>query len=162
MRTFIEQYATYNAWANVKLVAWLSKMDTATLYRETPSSFPTIDGTLQHLLGAQKFWLLFITEQDFSKFSWAPRPNAVLQILEELNLVSTEMKTTFSAFSDDQLHETLFLNMPWAKNNLQRFEYIVHVINHSTYHRGQIVTMARALGFEEGVPNTDYNMFRTR
>ncbi len=161
MKTFVKQYSTYNAWANAKLVAWLSKMDTELLYRPTPSSFPTIDGTLQHMLRAQKFWCLFITEQDTAKFSWASRPNEVEQILKELNAVSSEMKTSFSAFNNDQLHEPLYLNMPWSKNNLRRFEYIVHVINHSTYHRGQIVTMARALGFDEGVPNTDYNMFHT-
>ena len=37
--------------------------------------------------------------------------------------------------------------------------YIVHIINHGSFHRGQIVTMARTLGVSEGIVNTDYNIF---
>jgi len=35
----------------------------------------------------------------------------------------------------------------------------MHVINHGTYHRGQIITMARSLGVTHGIPKTDYNLY---
>jgi uncharacterized damage-inducible protein DinB len=34
----------------------------------------------------------------------------------------------------------------------------MHCMNHSTYHRGQIVTMGRNLGFTDA-PMTDYNFY---
>jgi uncharacterized damage-inducible protein DinB len=34
------------------------------------------------------------------------------------------------------------------------FQVIMHVLNHSTYHRGQIVNMLRQLGIEK-IPQTD-------
>jgi len=34
-----------------------------------------------------------------------------------------------------------------------------HCMNHSTYHRGQLITLARQLGMKEGVPSTDLLYF---
>ena len=89
------------------------------------------------------------------------REKEVDAILSELNVISTLMKEKFSSFSEEDLIKTLHFDMPWAKNNLSRYEYIVHIINHGTFHRGQIVTMARTIGITEGIVNTDYNMFNT-
>ncbi|HLO83040.1 MAG TPA: DinB family protein, partial [Chitinophagaceae bacterium] len=36
------------------------------------------------------------------------------------------------------------------------YEILLHVFNHGTYHRGQLVTMIRALGHEEALPQTDF------
>jgi uncharacterized damage-inducible protein DinB len=40
----------------------------------------------------------------------------------------------------------------------RRFEVLLHVYNHSTYHRGQCITMARAVGLDL-VPATDLIRF---
>lgn len=155
----ISNYAAYNEWANQRIVDWLKPLDKNLLHHKTPSSFNSLDYTLQHILRAQNFWLLFISEKDFSNFSWAVRENEVETILSELLVSSYQMKITFSNFSEAELNHVLHLKSKWAKNDLPRYEYINHVINHTTYHRGQIITMARCLGITENVPNTDYNMF---
>ena len=157
----IGNYASFNEWANHKIVDWLSGLDREYLYKETSSSYTTIDYTLQHILRTQRFWILFISEESTTGFNWSVREKDVDNILSELKLVSAEMKDKFSAFPEEELLKILHFNMPWAKNDLQRYEYILHIINHGTFHRGQIVTMARALGIDEGIVNTDYNMFRT-
>ncbi len=38
------------------------------------------------------------------------------------------------------------------------YETVMHVINHSTYHRGQLVTMMRTLGVKT-IPQTDFSVF---
>jgi len=80
----------------------------------------------------------------------------------ELRIFSTEMKNKFELFTEIQLQEIVALEMPWANNKLSRYEYIMHVINHSTYHRRQIVTMARSLEVIDGIANTDYNIFNSK
>ena len=72
------------------------------------------------------------------------------------------MENLFLTYTNDKLTEEIELNMPWAKNKLSRYEYIMHVINHSTYHRGQVVTIARVLGIKENIPATDYNFFKSK
>jgi len=79
--------------------------------------------------------------------------------MEDLLTSSAAMKQTYSAFSEQELLEVLNLEVPWAKNSRSRYDYIVHIINHGSFHRGQIVTMARSIGVTEGIVNTDYNIF---
>ena len=38
------------------------------------------------------------------------------------------------------------------------YEVMLHVFNHSTYHRGQLVTMLRQLGVEK-IPQTDFIVY---
>lgn len=155
----ITNYSAYNEWATNEIVNWLAKLDTDLLSRKTPSSYPSLDFTVQHILRAQTFWLAFICGEDTSKLNWSVRAGEAKQILAELQDNSTEMKLRFAAFSEADLLQHLNLNMPWAKNKLARYEYIMHVVNHSSYHRGQLVSMARNLGIESGIPVTDYNIF---
>jgi len=48
-----------------------------------------------------------------------------------------------------------------TKNELFKltlYETVMHVMNHSTYHRGQLVTMMRTLGIKT-IPQTDFMVF---
>jgi uncharacterized damage-inducible protein DinB len=159
LKKLIDNYATFNYWANVRIVNWLSAVPVEKMYAPVTSSFASIDYTLQHMLRTQRFWLAFINERDTSGVNWSIRENEADKIMKELVEVSAEMKDTFSAFTQEQLEELLRLDMPWAKNQLSRYEYIVHIVNHGSFHRGQIITIARSIGLIEGVVNTDYNMF---
>lgn len=39
-----------------------------------------------------------------------------------------------------------------------RFEFILQIVNHSTYHRGQIITIGRNVGLIDA-PMTDFNVY---
>jgi len=155
----ISNYAAYNAWANERIVTWMRMLDQELLYQNTPSSYSSIDYTMQHILRTQRYWLLFISEEDTSIVNWSVREGEVENIMSELITVSEEMKRRFSLFTEEDLLKVLHLRSAWAENDLPRYEYIQHIINHSTFHRGQIITMARCIGITEGVVNTDYNFF---
>jgi uncharacterized damage-inducible protein DinB len=159
LQKLITNYASFNEWANTKIITWLKTYDSHILYQETASSFNTIDYTLQHLLNAEKYWLCFITNANTDNLSWNFRENIGHQIMAELQATSAAIKNTCSNFSAEDLEETLHLVRPWGSNQLNRYEYIMHLINHATFHRGQIITMARSLGCAENVPSTDYNFF---
>lgn len=161
LKKLAANYAAFNNWANQTVIDWLGSLDEALLYRQTPSSFSSLDYTLQHILRTQVFWHLFITGQDYSHLKWAVREQEVGRILHELSEISALMEQDFGAFEEPDLLTELTLNTPWAKNRLARYEYIIHVVNHSSFHRGQLVTMARQLGISDGIPNTDYNIFNT-
>jgi uncharacterized damage-inducible protein DinB len=143
------------------MVTWLQSIDEELLYAPLLSSFTSIDYTLQHIFRTQRFWYTFITQQDITQLNWTVREKEVQLVMQELVLLSDEMKNRFANYSENELLQILHLNTPWATNDLSRYEYMVHVVDHSTFHRGQIVTMARSLGITTGVPNTDYNIFNT-
>jgi uncharacterized damage-inducible protein DinB len=159
MSPLISAYTAYNAWANDRIIQWLRTLDQDLLYREVPSSYRSIDYTLQHVNRSQKYWWLFINGQDTTAFDWSVYEGEVGRIMDEILDYSEKMKTGFSAFSESELAEVLHLRAKWISNQRPRYEYILHIINHGTYHRGQVVTMARVLGVTEGIPNTDFNFF---
>lgn len=151
----------YNEWANKRFSDWLTQLDIDLLTREVKSSYKSIDLTIQHMLRAQKFWHLFIMESDYAHFDWSVKTGHTLAILQELQTHSELMRNDFSQLTEDELSKELYLDMSWARNQQPRLDYILHVVNHSTYHRGQVVTIARQLGVQTEIPNTDYNIYKS-
>lgn len=159
LQKLIHNYASYNSWANSKYYDWLRGIDETLLYKKVPSSFNSIDKTIQHILKAQLFWTDFIALRHISNFDWLFNQNQAQNNLLQLKNQSVDMKNEFLTYSEEELMEFITLNESWAKNKLSRYEYIMHVINHSTFHRGQMLTIARGLGIQDSLPSTDYNFF---
>lgn len=162
LQQLVHRYVTFNTWANHSMVAWLRQIDPILMTKHTPSSYPTLDSTVQHILRAEKFWNLFIMEQDFSHLDWkVQQGHDIYQMLDALAAQSRLLENNVKHLSEEDLLKPLHLNMPWAKNTQSRYEYILHIVNHGTFHRGQLVTMARCLGITEHIPATDYNIFNS-
>jgi uncharacterized damage-inducible protein DinB len=159
LHQLINSNLAYNFWANEQFAGWLSTLDESILYAKADSSYGSIDLTVQHILCVERFWSTFIHEEDIVNFDWSVFENQAAQNLTDLKEQSLRMKQSIGNFDESQLNKILPLDTPWSKNNQARFHYIFHMLNHSTYHRGQIVTMARQLGVTEGIPGTDYNFF---
>lgn len=161
IKSLVQNYSSFNTWANKRIVEWLKSLPSDILTAEVKSSYTSIDFTLQHILRTQRFWLYFINEKDTSGLNWNVRHGETEAVLKELIEVSEAMEDTFGKLSDEELSQIMHLDTPWAKNDLPRYEYIIHIVNHGSFHRGQIITIARTLGITEGVVNTDYNIFNT-
>lgn len=68
------------------------------------------------------------------------------------------MTELIKSFSEEELSKEVKIESPWFQCNLPRYEYLIQVINHGTYHRGQIVTIERNIGITDAT-NTDYNFY---
>ncbi|ASZ10370.1 DinB family protein [Chitinophaga pendula] len=159
LATLVKDYAAYNAWANKTLINWLRTKPEELMDASVASSFHSINKTLQHYLEAQQYWLAIIKDEapELSTYQrTAPIPTAAL-----FDLV-VEQSAAFSDFvatlNDEDLQESVLIVTEYFQSNRDKFEYIQHVMNHSTYHRGQIVTMGRHIGLTDA-PMTDYNFF---
>lgn len=160
LKKLITRYSEYNENANKKIINWLSQ-DESILHVKTTSSYITLSHTVQHITQAQNFWFLFVTGYTVDDFDWSFVDLNFHSLRANLLNSSAQLEQICKTFNDAELLELQVLDMPWAKNSLSRYEYLLHAINHSSYHRGQIITMGRSLGLETDVPNTDYNMFRS-
>ena len=145
----------YNLWANKRLTSWLATIDQDILYTPTGSSFGTIDRTIQHILSAQIYWYAIISKGQINEFNQPERENAVEQVMADLIHSSQLLVDNFSIFSEEQLIEIIRA----SDSTQSRYEYILHLINHGSYHRGQIVTMGRALRIKGEIPVTDYDAY---
>ncbi len=155
LKKVVTRLLDFNLWANERLTTWLLTLDHTLLYRPTKSSFGTIDRTLQHIVSGQVFWNLILAGQQVGEFNLPERANAIEEVAADVSKSSRQLISTCSQFNEQQL--TGPIHAPDSKQS--RYEYILHVVNHGTYHRGQIVTLCRALEINGEIPVTDYDGF---
>lgn len=150
----LESYATYNRWANEQLFNWIKTAKNNQLNQEIESSFNSLKATIEHIFNAEYGWLTTLNEE-----SWQSAPNyenmdhfltAFIQ-----NSIAFENKVIFIA-SQDGFEENRYLGKDNKATSLS--DIILHVFNHSTFHRGQLITIGRQVGLKNP-PRTDYIYF---
>lgn len=70
----------------------------------------------------------------------------------------------WQSFVQEASDDMLAASLPYKNIRGEHFvqpvsDIVMHLSNHGTYHRGQVVTLLRQLGVEK-IPQTDYILFR--
>jgi uncharacterized damage-inducible protein DinB len=152
--TNLLQYVDYNVWANKAIADFIDAQDNSILDKEIVSSFNTIRKTIFHLADAQHIWLSRL--KGSSPTDWPSKtmkPEDAIPVLR----ATSEAYSQFCSGRDDS-----FWNSVCTFKALDGIEYketigniTMHVMNHGTFHRGQIITMLRQAGLEGKMPRTD-------
>ena len=156
MKPMMQLYAGYNYWANQRITNAILEMDAHRHQEWVTSSFPNLYATLLHLWDAESIWWqrlklherLLIPSENFN-----PNTNEVIHGLMEQSMLWKNWadQSTEAAF----LHQFTYQSTKKELQKQQAWQVLMHVCNHSTYHRGQLVTMMRELGVEK-IPATDF------
>ncbi|MBS1515827.1 MAG: DinB family protein [Bacteroidetes bacterium] len=147
MKTILINYTNYNYWANKKICDLLITLDNSILEKELLSSFRTIKDTLYHIWDAENIWCKRINGESLA--TW---PSAEFKgtFNEAANLFSEQSKTLIeiaNKSSDVSFSEDItYKNQAGKEFTNKLHEILMHCLNHSTFHRGQIVTMLRTAG----------------
>lgn len=152
----MKNFADYNHWANCTLVNWLRTKPAELLENELKSSFSTIKLTLIHILETQRYWYSILNPA--SEYSGQDFDGDLQATFDTLIAQSEELAAYVESLSTAEIQRDTLVVSQWFECNFPNFEYIMHVVNHTTYHRGQIITMGRNLGFTDA-PMTDYNFY---
>lgn len=157
LKQMMTNYAEYNLWVNQQFSNWLSTKSDALLHQEVVSSFSSIIKTLNHVWATEEYWYSVIAETaEFDKREVAELVTS--EVLEGLVHRSKCLAQFIASLSEEELAKTIKIDNPWFQCELPRYEYLLQVVNHGTYHRGQIVTMGRNIGITDA-SNTDYNFY---
>ena len=160
MITLIKQYAEYNRWANQKMSDWLCSKDQALMDIEIKSSFPTINKTLSHIWVAEHVWMCRIENLKWDNLATRHEGQSMEQIIEDLLWASQWYIDKLKGVSETDLIKLINYKLLSGDTGESSLLHIFHhVMNHSTYHRGQLVTMMRMLGLEE-IPAMDLIVFQ--
>ena len=145
MKKLLNDYTTYNVWANRK-VTQLLKENRSLIKKKTNSSFDTLASTVQHIWFAEEIWLSRLegSTRALASSYFNGKNKELLDAFEYCSIafhhfVSNQPKDFFSNICHFKTSE----GVEYGKTNR---EIILHCMNHSTQHRGQIITMLRQLG----------------
>lgn len=156
MKELIKKYAAYNLWANTRLIKKLSLLPEDALNREQKSSFPTVIATILHLYDAETVWLNRLGGVSLTGWPSKDFNGSAEDALRLLEKSSFEIAEYSVSVTKEKLHEEcLFRSLDGKEYTMNIYDIIQHSMNHSTFHRGQIITMLRNLDISD-LPSTDY------
>lgn len=158
MKNLLAKYANYNAWANHKIIYLMKQLDPDLWYRQTPSSFDSLFKTVLHIGNAERIWWERIHEQDQIEGFSAGEELAFKEACSKW--IDQSMQWVTYLKNMEQNNGELARQLVYKNQKGEEFiqpvgDLLMHLFNHSTYHRGQLVTMLRALGVVD-IPQTDY------
>ncbi len=145
----------YNRWANATMMKCVSPLSTEELTRKIGGSFPSVRDTLAHMIAADWIWLrrwkgvspkAFIDAAEFPDFA---------AIKEKWKEIETEQTDFINEQTDESLHQVLkYVNTKGQAFQYPLIDVMQHLVNHSSYHRGQVTNFLRQLGAQPA--STDY------
>lgn len=135
----------YNSWANRRALDASAALSPAQFTQNLISSFPSVRDTLAHIMHAEWLWLE----------RWQGRspgfPSDQFADLASLRARWQKIETDLTAFIQTLSAADLDRIVQYKNTKGNAFtnpmwQMLQHVVNHGTYHRGQITTMLRQLG----------------
>lgn len=154
----IRKNAAYNSWTTQKLISWLETKEPQVITQMVPSSFPSIRESLIHISNTERFWLDVLRQKPLTFSSEDFEALSIPALFDRVKKQAEELSNYIDGLSEQELLEEVSLDTPWVKGSRPRYEFLQHVVNHTTYHRGQIITIGRNLGLTDA-PMTDFNYF---
>ena len=132
----------FTFWATKRIMEVVATLPPEEYAKDRSSSHGGIRGTLIHTMGAEEIWLKrwkgeiiagAAKESDYPTFvelagKWADVEHGILSFCRELT-------------TDADVHRTFsYKDLKGNPYSSMLYEAMQHLVNHSTYHRGQVVT----------------------
>jgi uncharacterized damage-inducible protein DinB len=148
----------YNAWANGRVFDAAEALTADQVGATASSSFPSVRGTLGHLVSGEWVWLRRWQGESPSVIpEWADG-SSLAELRSRLAAVQAERDGYFASMKDTDLARVVeYRNIAGEAHAEPLAGLVRHVVNHSTYHRGQVATQLRQLGVTP--PGTDLVVF---
>lgn len=137
----------YNYWANERLLSIVRTVTTEQFLKDVGSSHGGIQGTLVHIMGAEEIWLHRWKHEAITHICKAEQFPAFERLVDHWKMVEMGvigfchmLKT-----DDDILAVCDYADLKGNRYAQPLYQLMQHLANHSSYHRGQVVTMLRQM-----------------
>ena len=144
----------YDRWANTKVLDACRKLTAEQYVAEPVAGWSSVRSTIYHIAWVTEFHLRTLagdpddrsaTEAELATVDDAAR------LLERANRRFEELRPTLTP---ERLNTLLTLHAIGRTFTLPRWAMLRHIVNHSSYHRGQVASKLKRFGIEQ--PNTDF------
>jgi uncharacterized damage-inducible protein DinB len=141
-----ELYA-FNRWANHRVLDMVSALSDEELRRDLRNSFPSIRDTLAHNLSAEWIWMERLKGHSPVGMPDEFKAYGLAEIASRWRTLEAEQETHLAHLTEADLARMIaYRNIRGEPKAFAQWQILRHVVNHATYHRGQITGMLRQLG----------------
>ena len=156
MKIILSQYAAYHQWANQLIIDRIQKLPSELHDKKVPGSFPGLQATLLHIWDAESIWWQRMKLQENIIVPSTNFTGGINEISKSLMFQSRQWQEWISNAQEHMFdHEFIYYNTKKEKFKQSVYQVILHVFNHGTYHRGQLVNILRQLDVD-AIPQTDF------
>jgi len=154
-KPLLDQLAAYTLWANTRFVDRLKVEPDDILDRPVTSSFPSLRSTMLHIRDAENAWTLRLLG-----ISPVPWPAEEGRDVSSLLTYTRRLHDLVLDMHEATVQEVVeYQDLRGNRHQQVCWQMLLHCFNHGTQHRGQLITMMRALGLE-GMPANDLVVYQ--
>jgi len=145
--TELQALLDYHYWARDRLLEAVAPLTPEQLTADRGNSFPSIHATVVHLYGADWIWL-----SRWEGVSPTGLPNVnefpdLVSVREAWHDVEARLRALVDRLGEDGIQRPIEYRGPNGVLQAQLFwQMFQHLVNHGSYHRGQVTTMLRQIG----------------
>jgi uncharacterized damage-inducible protein DinB len=137
---------SFHHWRQQRVSTLLASVDNSYLEKELKGSFGSLLVVLSHLVWAEKVWLGRVDSRELAAMN---ADTDAASLLREWNLVTAKWHKAIQNADPAGFDRPIryhAVNGDAYENTL--FEIVTHMVDHSTYHIGQMMNAVRAFGLE--------------
>ena len=148
----------FNAWATTRVFDAVASLPHEDVMKDMKSSHASIHGTILHQAFAEQLWLDRWTGVPVINPMTAADAPTIAALRKFWEQTGYDGAKFFGTLTDQKLQAPLtYTNVAGQKTTLPLWQSVLHVVDHSTYHRGQVVALLRQLGHTP--PSTGMALF---
>lgn len=143
----IELQFEYDRWANARMLGVAEGLSPELFLKDLGSSFGSIRNTLAHIISAEWAWLERWNGTSPKQMLDPTGFPDVAALRERWAQVEKDQRAFLDALTQERLEADVdYFNLQGQPVTLPLWQLMLHMVNHSSYHRGQVTTMLRQVG----------------
>ena len=151
----VNEMYEHNRWACDRQLRACAGLSEEQLSRRLGGSFPSLRETLAHLVAVEWLWLERWRGRSPTALIPPEELPTLAVITERWRIVEREMRSYLANLDEDALTgPRTYVNIRGERWTYPLWRMIVHLLNHQSYHRGQVTTLLRMLDAEP--PRVDF------
>ncbi|HEY1337930.1 MAG TPA: DinB family protein [Bryobacteraceae bacterium] len=136
----------YNYWARDRQFAACRAL-TSEQFVQPVAGFGSVRDTLLHLVGVEWVWLERWLGRSPESLPWRDEAATLDGLEARARSVEAGMRDYLARLTEEEmLRPFSYRNFKGERWTYKYWEALLHVVNHQTYHRGQVTTLLRQLG----------------
>ena len=139
------QLLHYNVWANERLASNILSVKSDSVFDVAIAPFEHVLEALRHITGAEIAWRMRIEGQSPSSVMALTNGRTGPELLDTLQDASRRLVEIAQDIPDLSSHRITYSTTTGVQYDHPASDILLHVVNHSTYHRGQIMSALRTV-----------------
>jgi uncharacterized damage-inducible protein DinB len=143
----IRKQFEYDRWANARTLGVVAGISPEAFAKDLGSSFGSIRNTLVHIISAEWAWLERWNGTSPKQMLDPTGFPDIAALQTRWTQVERDQEAFLQSLSQERLDADLaYFNLQGEAVTLPLWQQMLHMVNHSSYHRGQVTAMLRQVG----------------